>query len=332
VLYLRRKGIEEAVEKLKQGESIGPATKAMIEGKDDDDDDVEFFNKDTKEVKPEDKKDAKDDIDASKLVNGVHKETKEETVTTLKEVVPATQETPAIAVEDTSGTEAETSTSETSRKISEGEDNSDTHSIVSDVPSTPALTDTTSTETESPPPDLADENIHDAKELRQISNHNIIGETSRSKELEVKANDLSALTCFPSIEIPGGSKVDPEETTSDTTVTTVEGTVEGTVEVEEVIRPASQQSLKIMEGWEMLQMVLQWTRKEFSADEKALARQLANNEISYRFLWLYFVPGSLISLQDPLSKQQMAARVKYPKYVVDGRLKVQSICQLVWGV
>jgi len=64
-----------------------------------------------------------------------------------------------------------------------------------------------------------------------------------------------------------------------------------------------------VDGWEMLQMALTWVHEEFSADEEALARQLANSEISYRFLWLYFVPGSIIALEDPMSKQQMAARV-----------------------
>jgi hypothetical protein len=73
--------------------------------------------------------------------------------------------------------------------------------------------------------------------------------------------------------------------------------------------PQTAEELKIMDPWEMLQMVLNWVCKEFSTDEEALARQLANKEISYRFLWLYFVPGTLISLQDPISKQQMAARV-----------------------
>jgi len=62
----------------------------------------------------------------------------------------------------------------------------------------------------------------------------------------------------------------------------------------------------------MLQMCINWVKKEFSADEEALARQLSNKEISYRFLWLYFVPGTIVSLQDPISKQQMAARVYAP--------------------
>jgi hypothetical protein len=93
-----------------------------------------------------------------------------------------------------------------------------------------------------------------------------------------------------------------------------------------------------MEGWEMLQMVIKWIRTEFAADEEALARQLANNEISYRFLWLYFVPGALISLEDPVSKQQMAARVSRFIYEANFRSKSPITCpqrframhQLVW--
>jgi hypothetical protein len=73
--------------------------------------------------------------------------------------------------------------------------------------------------------------------------------------------------------------------------------------------PARMDTDKPMQGWEMLEMVLNWVSKEFSPDEQALARQLANNEISYRFLWLHFVPGSIVSIEDPVSKQQMAARV-----------------------
>src|SRR4030095_2808298 len=73
----------------------------------------------------------------------------------------------------------------------------------------------------------------------------------------------------------------------------------------EIIVPESPDDTKVMEGWEMLQMVIKWIRNEFAADEEALARQLANHEISFRFLWLYYVPGSLVSLQDPVSKQQM---------------------------
>src|SRR5271169_1532235 len=77
----------------------------------------------------------------------------------------------------------------------------------------------------------------------------------------------------------------------------------------EIIRPDPLVDAKKMEGWEMLHMVLQWIRKEHSADEKALARQLANSEISYRFLWLYYTPGKMITFEDPIAKQQMAARV-----------------------
>jgi len=76
-----------------------------------------------------------------------------------------------------------------------------------------------------------------------------------------------------------------------------------------VVVPEKPKAERELEGWEMLQMVVTWIRKEFLADEKALARQLANKEISYRFLWLYYTPGTLVSLEDPVSKQKVGARV-----------------------
>jgi hypothetical protein len=330
-LYLRRKSIEEAVEKLKRGESIGPVTKASLEGRDEEDEeDGSLKKEESKEAKGEKNNELKDETDASsKVVKENGKEAKEEVkeeAEASSKVVPPAQDAPAIAVIDAAGNETEPPSETTSRKPADGEDNSDTHSVVSDIPSTPASTDSTSTTSETPPTDLADENIHEAKELRQVSNKDIIGETMRSQEFQERAANISSLTHFPTIETADGSKVDSDDSS---TVTAKPTTTEEGDEIEEIIRPASIPADKTMEGWEMLQMVLQWTRKEFSPDEKALARQLANHEISYRFLWLYYVPGSLISLQDPVSKQQMAARVPPSCYIIDDRLKVQNICPRV---
>ena len=220
----------------------------------------------------------------------------------------------------------------------ETEDTSDMHSV-SDVPSTPPSTDfTTTPEPESQPSDLVDENVRDHLALRE--------ETS-SKDTLVRAilssaevmND-TALTSISS------SKADADETSSVETTkpTNPEDKTEEKEDEEktEIIRVTTTPSgQKIMEGWEMLEMVLNWVKNEFSPDEKALARQLANDEISFRFLWLYYVPGSLISVEDPVSKQQMAARVSRSlcplsprlfissgKIFINNRSRIRIICHL----
>ena len=70
-------------------------------------------------------------------------------------------------------------------------------------------------------------------------------------------------------------------------------------------------------GREMLQMLVDWVKNEFSTIEAALARQLDNDEISYRFLWLFFPPGTIVSFEDPVSKQTMAARVENTNYLTE---------------
>jgi hypothetical protein len=120
-------------------------------------------------------------------------------------------------------------------------------------------------------------------------------------------NDTVSLTISP-------SKADADETSSVETTkpTNPKDKTEEKEDEEktEIVRVTTTPlGNKTMEGWEMLEMVLNWVKNEFAPDEKALARQLANDEISFRFLWLYYVPGSLVSVEDPVSKQQMAARV-----------------------
>lgn len=188
----------------------------------------------------------------------------------------------------------------------ETEDTSDVHSV-SDVPSTPPSTDfSTTPEPEPQPSDLMDENVRDHLALREEASSTDTVTRAVLSTAEVM-ND-TALTSISS------SKVDADETSSvETTKPTnpEEKTEEKEGEEEtEIVRVTTTPSgKKTMEGWEMLEMVLNWVKNEFSPDEKALERQLANDEISYRFLWLYYVPGSLISVEDPVSKQQMAARV-----------------------
>jgi hypothetical protein len=158
------------------------------------------------------------------------------------------------------------------------DDLSDAHSNDSDFPPTPAEID------------LVEENIREAKEIRTLPGKDVSAETLMTALSQPQPKDVPE----PVPEV----RTSPEDPEDD--------------EKFEVVRPDPTVDAKTMEGWEMLQMVLQWVRKEHSADEKALARQLANKEISYRFLWLYLTPGKLISFEDPISKQQMGARVSYP--------------------
>jgi hypothetical protein len=169
---------------------------------------------------------------------------------------------------------------------SEGVDTSDTRSTASDFPPTPAMTETSETSPSDTPVMIVDNTIRDAEAIREISSDTLINfDTS---------NIASQST---------NEKVENDD---------IPMAKEMSTQTEEKFGfefPPRMNPLREMLGWEMLQMVLDWVNKEFSPDEQALARQLANNEISYRFLWLYYVPGSLVSMEDPVSKQQMAARV-----------------------
>ena len=198
----------------------------------------------------------------------------------------------------------------TTQKSSESEDTSDTHSTDSlDIPATPDSTDTSNSTPDAQSEELIEANISEAKALREAP----------------PITDISSITTVDKTVTAMPQTEDPEEIKTDAQV--FEKPIEVVTEEHvEVVVPKSVDDIKVMEGWEMLQMVITWIRNEFSADEEALARQLANNEISYRFLWLYFVPGSLISLEDPVSKQQMAARVSSFIYEANFRSKSRTTC------
>jgi len=312
------------VGKLKRGESIGPITKASME-KDKDKKEGENPESNEEEAKKEDeneKQDGEEKEDAqTEKITEIETSTEEPV-----EVIPdspssITTEVPPKPVKPTSTS---------SQKTVETEDSSDTTSNDSDIPPTPAETDTSTPNSDTQTPDLVAENVREAIQLRETSSD--FPQTVDSALSEPPKQDLN-----------------PEKQEEEKTPTTTESpkkpqsvdfvwppsfmlpngippvTEEQKVEVLSP-NPQTVEELKTMEPWEMLQMVLNWVCKEFSTDEEALARQLANKEISYRFLWLYFVPGTLISLQDPISKQQMAARVLVPHFKVNSRLNPRNIC------
>jgi len=180
------------------------------------------------------------------------------------------------------------------QKTSESEDNSDSTSTNSDIPATPDSTDAASSNADVQPDELIEANVQEATELRGAAlNMGSITTIEKAVSATMQITDEPEKIETEKLVDDKPAEMAPEEYT-------------------EVVIPGTDDEVKIMEGWEMLQMLLRWILNEFAADEEALARQLANNEISYRFLWLYYVPGSLISLQDPISKQQMAARVSLP--------------------
>jgi hypothetical protein len=166
---------------------------------------------------------------------------------------------------------------------------------------------TTTSEPEVRSSDLVDENIREQLALREITS------TAEISNRSILSNPDTISDLTPNI--PSTSeKQETEEPSSEQTEkpTDSEKNPESKDEEEErteIVRIVTPLGAKSMEGWEMLEMVLNWVKNEFSADEKALARQLANDEISYRFLWLYYIPGSLISVEESVSKQQVGARV-----------------------
>ena len=177
-------------------------------------------------------------------------------------------------------------TSDVDPPKAEGEDTSDTHSTASDIPPTPASnepSDSNTSDLAGPPIIITDDTIRDTKTIRGIS---------------------EASETLKTFENGGDNKIRNDDTPERKDKERLVEEAKFGFEF-----PARMDSDKPMQGWEMLEMVLNWVSKEFSPDEQALARQLANNEISYRFLWLHFVPSSIVSIEDPVSKQQMAARV-----------------------
>jgi hypothetical protein len=289
------------VEKLKRGESIGPVTKAALEEDAKEEKDKEEKDKEEKDKEEKDKEEKhKEEKDKKEKDKEEKKEEKEQTSMAEKqdndkdkEQVVGKDDEPAephidSAPDSPASTIREIPIREkrTPQKTSEAEDSSDTHSTDSEIPSTPDSTDTASSTAEAQPEDLIEANNHETKEIRSIDSIATVDK---------------AISSTPEI-------VEPEKIETATQVDIKPFEAMPLTHVE-VIVPLVPEENKTMEGWEMLQMVVSWIRHEFLADEDALARQLANKEISYRFLWLYYVPGSLISLQDPISKQQMAARV-----------------------
>jgi len=313
------------VGKLKRGESIGPITKAAMEK---DKEKKEGENPESKEEEAKKEDENEKQVDEEKQDGQTEKiieieDSKGDTVEVhTVEVIPdspssITTEVPPKHVKPTSTA---------SQKTVETEDGSDTTSTDSDIPPTPAETDTSA-----PNPDLVAENVREAIQLRETSSdfpqpvESALSEPPKEDVNPEKPKQEETPTTTESPKKPQGA-----EWGWPPSFTMLPNGIPPATDEEkvEVVSPNAQaaEELKTMDPWEMLQMVLNWVCKEFSTDEEALARQLANKEISYRFLWLYFVPGTLISLQDPISKQQMAARVAPQTFEADCRLNRRNIC------
>ena len=70
---------------------------------------------------------------------------------------------------------------------------------------------------------------------------------------------------------------------------------------------AKSQVAQPREECEMLEKLINWLIQEFSADEEDLNQQV--DRVPYRLLWLYYRRGTLVFLEDHLSKQNMGAIV-----------------------
>jgi hypothetical protein len=342
-LYLRREALLVAVEKLKNGETIGPVTKAYKDKEEDKKEEEgikkeeEAENVGEKKKETEEKEEMETDQERASAEEGkteqviVKEDTaedasdedsseKEGELTTAPEspISEASEQTVKLAADTEESTEA-------TPKLGDSDATSEATSTESDLPPTPASIEpiTTSNETE-PEPDLDEfvqANIHESLELRNPVPSKPAGSlTPEDKLLPVTPPVPETPTHPPK---PTSSSTDTAVVTGVAPLVRTEGPIPAVLvnsnpeEDEtktEVVVP--EQSAKTMVGWEMLQMCVNWVIKEFSTDEEALARQLSNNEISFRFLWLYFVPGTIVSLQDPVSKQQMAARVMSPTHFV----------------
>jgi hypothetical protein len=336
VLYLRREALLVAVEKLKNGETIGPVTKAYKD-KEGEEKEQDGETKKEEDENAAEKKQDTEKKDESEKVEGqtetekvVVKKDKEEDASDKDssekedELTTAPESPISEASEQTVKLAADTEESkEPTPKLVDSDATSEATSIESDLPPTPASVEpiTASNETE-PEPDLDEfvqANIHESLELRNpVPSKPASTLTAEDKLLPITppVPETPTVTEPPK---PTSSSTDPAIATAVPPLVRTEGpiptvVVNGTPEEDEtkteVVIP--EQSAKTMVGWEMLEMCVNWVIKEFSTDEEALARQLSNNEISFRFLWLYFVPGTVVSLQDPVSKQQMAARVISP--------------------
>lgn len=335
-----------AVEKLKNGETIGPVTKAYKDKEEEDKKEEEEIEKKEEaenagQEKQETEKNGETEKDEGETgpaalgteteevivkedkaedASDKEEEEKEEELTTAPEspISEASEQTVKLAADTEESKEA-------TPKLVDSDTNSEATSTESDLPPTPASIEpiTASNETQ-PEPDIDEfvqANIHESLELRNP----VPSKPTGSRTVEDKLLPITPPVPEPPTVTdppkPTSSSTDPAMETAVPPSVRVEGLipevlVNGTPEEDEtkteVVVP--EQSAKTMVGWEMLQMCINWVIKEFSTDEEALARQLSNNEISFRFLWLYFVPGTIVSLQDPISKQQMAARVIPPTH------------------
>ena len=264
------------MEKLKRGEEIGPMTKAAMG--------------DTQETKDEDDENTKE---AKSLAESA----KADEVS--KDGPPGADAT-VISEASEEPTQAEP---DTPAKFDDGESPSDTTSNVSDSPPTPPLNDAEDPDiVDSQDVDLVEENILEAKQLREHSRPDLSPETL--------ADALSRPT-----EDTTASKSESKDTPP--TIDENETKTEEKVGIIVPPKPKTDSPEKELLGWEMLEMVIKWIKNEFSADEEALARQLANGEISYRFLWLYYTPGTLVSVKDSVTKQQLGVRVVMSSYKAD---------------
>ena len=264
---------------MKRGESIGPITKVAIEKENEGEEPADA--KQTKES--EEKKPVETDED--KMVKDITD--RDESSEARIEPIP---DSPSSIKTIVPLNEKESIRDSIPQRPTEAEDSSDATSTDSDIPPTPVTIDEASIPYNQASI-LEDENIREVTELKRIDFGTALPEIPQITQLPEKldCDDTSSIITEKPIKI----HTDPQRFEEKIVA----------------VRPVAPGDGKVMEGWEMLQMVIDWIRKEFSADEEALARQLANKEISYRFLWLYYTPGSLISLEDPISKQQMAARV-----------------------
>jgi hypothetical protein len=254
--------LEEAVEKLKNGESIGATTKAAMKN----DINESKTNVETTVT-------VADNIEVDNEAQSAKLEKDEHLSDSILTVMPIERRDSAISLSSRIPPESEC-----------GSEVSDTFSVLDTADTMSSINGNA---------DLTEVNLHEVKELRSI----LLSKLHLASEAGVPMDKSLSQLSETSDVAP--ESVDPEQV--------------------EVVFPAPVETE--VEGWEMLQLVIDWIRNEFKADQEALARQLANNEISHRFLWLYFVPGSLISFEDPASKQQLAARVFQRFILSDARLK-----------
>lgn len=287
MLYLRRKALEDAVESLKRGEIIGPLSQSIIEAENEE---LKAANATASEkTSPEQAKSTKTTTTHSSNQRTDMDLQSPESPSSIVTQVPVTES-------------RDVPTSQTILpRLVEPEDSSDAHSTSSDFPPTPVSTDSITSIPETEASNLVDENLRELEQLKTT------GTGLGSQDLVPSLDTAKQKSGEPEVE-----KLELDHTSSQKTIKASEATE--TLTETALVVSTDKKEKGTVRGWEMLQMVLSWICNEFAADEEALARQLANNEISFRFLWLYYVPGTLVSLEDPISKQQMAARVEVSEY------------------